>query len=821
MRKRSQILFCIIFLPVLCFAQLTKLTGKVTDAATNETLPLASIFFKGTTIGTNCDLDGKFSLETKNANDSLVIRMMGYKQKVVHVVKFKFQVINIALEPLSTVLKTVIITPGENPAIKFMRKVIANKKNNDREKLTAYQYEAYNKIQLDANNISEKFKDKKILRPFKFIFNYVDTSSVNGKTYLPIFISETLSDVFYRKDPKASIEKIKANKLSGINDPNYAQFLGDLIQNVNIYDNYINLFQKNFVSPVAGFGLEFYKYYLEDSARVDNRWCYKLTFRPKRKQEYTFSGTIWINDTTFAVKSIDMQMSHDVNINFINDLQLSQAYEQVNGYWMLVKDKMIADFNLLEKTKKQLGFYGTKTTTYRNFVLNQPKESKFYNQPVSSIVEKDALIKDDKYWTENRHEELSQKEKTIYHMIDTLEKMPVFNTYINVIQMVTSGYYYKGLVDWGPYMSTLSFNSLEGTRFRIGGHTSLDFSKKVQLTGHIAYGTQDKAFKYNAEVLYMLNKNPRMALGGSVRHDIEQLGTSLNAFREDFLLAALFRRSPANKLTMVDQYKINYDQEWFTGFLNTFSITHRKLFAPPIGPFVVRDEVTGNQISFPSISTTEFGINTRLAFGEKLILSEFDRTSLGAKYPILEIQYGYSPAKILGSQYEYTRLQFRTEHWFNILTWGWSKYTIEAGEVWGKVPYTLLKIHPGNETYMFDEYAFNLMNYYEFVSDKYVNFSYTHHFSGLFLNHIPLMRKLKWRELAWVKGVMGTISSENAKFNILPTGTSDLRKPYFEAGIGVENILRFIRVDGVWRLSHLDNPNAKKFGIMVSMVFDL
>ena len=821
MKKGIQIIILICLLPALSLAQLTKLTGKVTDAVTGETLPLASVNFKGTTIGTNCDLDGKYSLETKNAKDSLVFRMMGYKQKVLPVVKNKFQVINVSLDPLTTLLSTVVITPGENPAIKFMRKVIANKKNNDREKLDAYQYEAYNKIQLDANNISEKFKNKKILKPFKFIFNYVDTSSVNGKTYLPIFISESLSDVFFRKTPKASIEKVKANKLSGINDPSYAQFLGDLVQSVNIYDNYINLFQKNFVSPVAGFGLEFYKYFLLDSARVDNRWCYKVTFRPKRKQEYTFSGTLWINDTTFAVKSIDMQMSHDVNMNFINDLQLSQEYEQVNGYWMLVRDKMIADFNLLEKTKKQMGFYGTKTTTYRNFVLNQPKDSKFYSQPVSTVVEKDALVKDDKFWNENRHEELSVKEKTIYHMIDTLENMPVFNTYLNVIQMVTSGYYYHGLFDWGPYMSTISFNSLEGTRFRIGGHTSYDFSKKVQLTGHLAYGTQDKAFKYNAEVLWMLNKNPRRALGGGISHDIEQLGTGLNAFREDFLLAALFRRSPANKLSMVDQYKAYYDHEWFTGLLNTFSITHRKLYAPPSGPFVMRDQITGTQITHPSISTTEFGINTRLAIGERLIMGEFDRMSLGAKYPILEVQYGYSPAKLLGSQYEYHRLQLRTEHWFNILTWGWSKYTIEAGQVWGKVPYTLLKIHPGNETYMYDEYAFNLMNYYEFVSDKYVNFSYTHHFSGLFLNHIPLMRKLKWRELAWVKGVVGTISNENLNFNVLPAGTSDLRKPYFEAGVGVENILRFIRVDGVWRLSHLDNPNAKKFGIMVSMVFDL
>ena len=817
MEKSIRILFFIVLLPSLCFAQLTKLTGKITDATTGETLPMANIFFKGTSIGTTCDLDGKFSLETKKPGDSLIISMMGYKRKIVFIVKNKFQEINISLEPESYLLNAVVITPGENPALKFMRKVIANKKNNDRERLDAYQYEAYNKIQFDANNITEKFKNQRILKPFKFIFEYVDTSSVNGKTYLPIFLSESLSDVYYRKDPKAQIEKIKASKVSGINDPSISQFLGDLVQNVNPYDNYINLFQKNFVSPVAGFGLLYYKYLLLDSARIDNKWCYKVSFKPKRKQEYTFSGNLWVNDTTFAVKSIEMQMSHDVNINFINDLQISQEYEKIGDYWMLVRDKMVADFNILEGTKKKMGFYGTKTTTYRNFVLNQPKDSKYYNQPVTTIVEPDALKKNELFWNTARHEELSPKEKTIYHMIDTLEKLPVFNTYLNVIQMITSGYYYKGNFDWGPYMSTISFNDVEGTRFRIGGRTSNDFSTKVMLTGHVAYGTKDKAFKYNAEVMYILAKNPRRALGGGIKHDIEQLGTGLNAFREDFLLASVFRRSPANKLSMVDQYKVYYDHEWFTGFLNTFSITHRRLYAPSSGPFKVYN---GDTISHSSISTTEFGINARFAFGEKIIMGEFERTSLGAKYPIVEIQYGYSPAKSFGSKYEYHRLQVRTEHWFNILTWGWSKYTIEAGEVLGRVPYTLLKIHPGNETYMFDEYAFNLMNYYEFVSDKYLNFSYTHHFSGLFLNHIPLMRKLKWRELAWVKGVVGTISKQNKAFNDFPVGTSDLRQPYFEAGVGVENIFRFIRIDGVWRLSHLDNPNTKKFGIMASMVFD-
>ena len=151
---------------------------------------------------------------------------------------------------------------------------------------------------------------------------------------------------------------------------------------------------------------------------------------------------------------------------------------------------------------------------------------------------------------------------------------------------------------------------------------------------------------------------------------------------------------------------------------------------------------------------------------------------------------------------------------------GWSKYSIEAGKIWGKVPYPLLKIHPGNETYVYDETAFNLMNYYEFISDQYVSFYYTHHFVGAFFNKIPVFRKRKWREFAQVKGVIGNVTKENLAFSALPAGTYTTWKPYVEAGLGIENIFRIFRVDAVWRLSYYDHTNINKFGVLVSMQFD-
>jgi hypothetical protein len=822
-RHYPVIFACILMLSCLhSGAQVTKVRGKITDATTGEPMPFVNVYFKGTTVGATSDLDGFYSIETRAGSDTLIASSVGYGVVKTPVVRFRYQEINFPLIPNRIDLAEVVIVAGENPAEVILKKVIARKPDNNREKLDYYEYEAYNKIQVDANNLSEKFMNRKILKPFSFIFDYIDTSAINGKTYLPVFLSESLSDVYFRKSPSSSREIIKANRVSGIRDESVSQLLGDKVQQVNVYDNYITLFLKNFVSPAAGFGLLYYKYYLVDSAYIDGQWCYNLAFKPRRKQEFTFTGNMWIHDTTFAIRKVDMRIVNDANVNFINDLVLQQEYTLVRKqWWMLSREKLVVDFNFSEKDSAgTIGFYATKTTSYRNFSINEPRDKEFYNTPVSVLVDNHANEKTVEFWDESRHEELSRRENMVYQMVDTLKTLPIFNTWVDVIQMAITGYYVKGNMEWGPYMSTYSFNALEGNRFRLSGRTSNKFSTRIMLDGYTAYGTRDQQVKYGGGYMYMIDKNPRRVLGGSFKYDVEQLGQSQNAFREDFLLAALFRRNPADKLSMVRQYKSYYEHEWFTGFSNTFSLTQRSVWSAGRVPFAI--DCNGGDCSELTnvLRTTEFSLKTRFAYQEKFVSGEFERLSLGAKYPIVEMSYTYGAPGLFDSKFEFHRLQFGIRHWFNIMSWGWSKYSVETGKIWGRLPYPLMKIHPGNETYWFDESAFNLMNYYEFVSDQYISFDYTHHFVGFFFNKVPLMRKLKWREVAHIKGVMGNVTKKNLEYSDLPNGTHTTGKPYFEAGLGIENIFRFLRVDAVWRLSYLDHPNISKFGVMVSMHFD-
>ncbi|HNW96973.1 MAG TPA: DUF5686 family protein [Bacteroidales bacterium] len=792
--------------------------GKVIDSLTQQPMSFVNVYINGTTTGVRTDFNGEYAIEFNFNADSLTASFVGYTTVRKPIVLHKFQTINFALLENEISLKELVIHPTTNPAEILLKKVIENKKKNSGEDLQSYEYQAYSKIEFDANNISEKFKDSKMIKPFQFVFENIDTSTVNGKSYLPLFLTETLSDVYFRASPKSKKEIIKASRVSGVDNESIAQFLGDMYQDVDVYNNYVTIFDKNFVSPIANFGLAYYRYYLTDSTYFGKNWCYKIMFKPRRKQELTFTGYFWVADKSFAIKKFDMRIADDANINFINDLVTQQEFENINdSCWMVSVDKLIVDFNLVNNTKNNMGFYGTKTTSYKDYIFNKPKDDQFYNTPTNITVEEGASAKADTFWVAHRHDTLSKDEKAVYKMVDTLQTVKLFRTYVDVVKTIIMGYYVKGNIEWGPYFNIISFNDLEGARIRIGGRTSNDFSTKIMIDGHLAYGTKDQEFKYGGGFVYMLNKNPRRSIGAWYKYDIEQLGESQNSFITDNILASLLRRSPYDKLTMVKEFKSHYEHEWFNGFSNTIHFIHRDIYPLGITKFQF---INGGQLDeMNSITTSEIQLDTRFAYNEKFVFGEFERTSMGTEYPVLTLKYAYGIKGFWNGDYEYTRAQLGVEHWFNIGSFGWSKYILEAGKIWGTLPYPLLKLHEGNETWVFDDYAFNMMNYYEFVSDQYVTGYYVHHFDGLFLNKIPLMRKLKWRETASVRAAFGELSPKNNQTTTFPSCMTKLDKPYFEVSAGVENIFKLIKINAVWRLSHLDHLKAdgnkvNNFGIL-------
>ncbi len=816
--KLSIALFFIsIVLSVSLSAQTTKIRGKVTEKGSKEAVPFVNVVLKGTTAGTVTDFNGDYFIETKASSDSVVFSCLGYKTITAHIVKGSFQNLDIELEQVDFQLNEVIVLPGENPAHTLLKKVIAKKDVNNPKNINSYTYECYNKLQFDINNFDERYRKNKLMNKLQFVFDYVDTSAITGKTYLPFLLIESVSDNYYQSKPKLEREVIKASKISGTENESVAQFTGKMYQTYNIYDNTLDVFGQGFVSPISDYGTAFYKYYLIDSAFIDKNWCYQISFKPRRKQESAFTGFVWIADTSFAVKKVQIRIPDDANLNFVNDLVATADYKQVNdSVWLPEVDFLFIDFNLTDKTT---GFFGRKTTTYKNYEIDKPINSDIKSLKNNISVADDAMKKDETYWESARHIPLTKKEENIYAMVDSVQNLPIYKTFVDLLNLFINYYYVVGKVEVGPYYTLYSFNPIEGNRFRLGGRTSNSFSTKLMLSGHVAYGTRDGKFKYGAGALYMLDKEPRLSVGGNFENDIQQLGKSDNTFLSDNILSSLLSRHPNDKLTMVYKRKLFLEKEWIPGLSNTISFNHKRIIPGQNVPFNVKNGL--DTVAMGSVRTTEITLNTRFAFQEKFVEGEFERVSLGSEYPIVNFNISAGVPNVFKSRYNYLKLNLNVDHYVNTYPFGYFKYNLDAGKIFGKVPYPLLELHKGNETYSFDYSSFNMMNYYEFASDQYASLFLEHHFQGAFLNKIPLLRKLKWREVVSAHGLVGSIDDKNRSTMIFPQGLHSVREPYFEASAGVENIFKFLRVDVMWRLNHLDHEDVSPVGIraMLQIIF--
>ena len=811
--------FLFLLVSLFSFSQKTKVYGTVIDKITKETMPFVNISFKGTKIGFTSDIDGNFKIETYYASDSLVFSYIGYLPYTVKINRDKSQKILVELSQSDLMLESVEIVGDrnkENPAHILIRNVIRNKRINNRVKLDAYQYEVYNKIEFDINNFGDKFRKRKMFKSVDFVFDMIDTST--GKPYLPVFIVESLSDYYYTRKPKRKKEFIKAAKISGVENKSISQFLGDMYQNINIYDNTLDIFDRRFISPLNNSALFHYNMYITDSAFIGKSWCYKLEFMPKRSSELTLKGEMWINDTTYAVKQIEADISENANINFVNSYHLKQTFEQVeNEVWMMILDETIADINPLE-SEKQVGFYGRKTTSYQNFVINKPKEDGFYSKGLNVVVLDSSENKSQEFWDENRHISLSKKEKEIYKMIDTLKEIPMLKMQYEIMKVLVSGYKTIGPIEIGPYYSLHTSNPIEGFRVQFGIRTSNDFSTKLMLEANAAYGFLDERLKYNFRTFAFVTKKPRRYFDIKYKNDVSQFD------KNDFfgsssqnLIAMLFRRNPYNKLVNTEGFNVLYFNEWKEGFSNT--LTFRNYEIRTLGDILKFSRTSGSVTATRnSLFASEVSLGMHYAKNEKFISGEFLRQSLSTSSPVFDLDITFGLKNILNSSYEYQKIKLSVKDRIYLGYLGNFFYKFEIGKLFGNVPYPFLFMHEGNETRGSYKYGFNAMNIGEFMSDEYVSLIVQHHFEGLFLNRIPLLKRLKWREVIVGKAIYGRLNDRHLEVMDLPYFTSSLKeKPYIEASAGIENIFRVFRIDLLWRINYIDNTyeniDVLRFGV--------
>lgn len=811
------LLFLLLF-PLFALSQTTKVEGTVTDAITGEVMPFVTVRFQNAKVGTITDTLGKYSIETYYATDSLVFSFSGYLRVTIHVELDKEQLIDVMLPILTANYEEVVVkAPDEFPSTILHKKVIANKPINNKEKLEAYEYEVYNKIQLDINNLNDKFEDRGIVKRLDLITNYLDSAD-DGTNFLPVILSESVSDYYFKKNPKKKREIVKASRITGIDNLELNQFMGDMYLDINIYDNSIDMFNKSFISPVATYARNFYRFYLEDSMFIDNYWCYKLTFTPKKTGDMTFEGEMWIHDTTYAVKSFKANISPWTNINYVQDLLIHHEFEQVAPeVWMLTSEKMFADIKLTRKTGL-MGLYGRRHSTRHNYRINQEKDVDFYKTNTTVEVLDSANMRSDEYWAKVRHEPLAPKEIGIDNMVDSLNNLKFFKTLKNLVYFVSTGYYPLNKVELGSAFSLFSFNPIEKFRLGLALRTSNNFSRRLELGGRIAYGFRDEKFKYGASVRFNISPKKRGMLNAYYNYDIEQIGTSSTAASVGSTFGTLFRTGPMDKLTFVEKVGINLEKDIRKDVILFGGFEWKEYTALGIANYVRPDFETGMHDTIKRIQTTEFTLRYRWAKNEEFISGAFDRTSVRSKFPIISVQGIFGVRGLFGADYNYQKFDLFIEHIAKLGVMGRLKYQLNVGYIHGRAAYPFLKVHEGNQSYWLATNAFNKMNFFEFISDRYASILLEHHFDGAIFDRIPLIKKAKFRLVVTGRGLFGAISDRHSTEMILPSFTKSFgNTPYVEVGMGIENILKVIRVDVFWRLTHLDPgvqvTDLKAFGL--------
>jgi hypothetical protein len=799
----------------------TTVSGKVTDAETGDPIPFANVLLVGTEAGAATDFEGYFSITTDAAADSIRVSYVGYGPLSKLLQRGEEQTVNFQLLPTAYGLSEFVFQAGENPAYPIMRQVVANKAKHDKRNLKAYESDNYTKVEIDIDQISDKLKQKRVMSKVTAVLDSIKVlTDDEGKRILPVFLSETVSKFYFRDQPKLSKEEILNTRVSGVgitDGTTVSQLTGSVFQEYNFYKNWLTILEKDFVSPIADGWKGFYDYDLSDSVMVGEDLCYVLQVYPLREQDLAFSGTIWIKKEDYSLKQVDLTIPKEANLNFVEQIKIQQELvPTAEGPSLPHKSRVLVKISQL--TPGTAGILAKFYTSSQNIRVGEPRPTSFFNKTID--LKTDSAFEDD-YWEKQRHDPLSEEELLVFQMVDTLKNIPVIKFYSESLLFLASGYHPVGKLDLGPWTGLFNYNNIEGVRLGIGARTNYKFSKKWVFEGYVAHGFADQEWKYDASVTRILDRNKWTTVTLRSQKEIDQVGLKLDDLQNNAVFLAANRFGTLRRPYYSHDQSFTFQRDLFKGFTFSGSLKHAK-FEPVYDFHFLEKDSREFRDRF---QYTEAKVSLRYGRDEVFLINDNYRISLDpSRWPVFTFDYAKGiPA--LGGDISYDKYSLSVYQKLNMGMLGVSRYELNGGMIAGEVPYPLLENHLGNETLFYTTAAYNLMDFFEFASDRYASLRYRHHFEGFLLNKIPLIKKLKWRAVANANVLYGSVSDKNILNSptvgpqgqdLTTFGKLDPSVPYVEVGYGIENIFKFFRVDAFHRLTYLDEPGTRKFGIKVS-----
>ncbi len=833
----------LMFMSLVINAQII-LRGTVVDEYENP-LPFVNVIIKGTTQGTTTDDEGRFAFRTKKNRGVLEISFVGFQTQTIKVSR-KTKYLNIVLKEGTDVLEEVIVVTKpkkrlkkkENPAYRILKEIWKRKRKNGVDLVNHYQFKKHKTIEIGLNNLDTAFIKSIFKDQYKQAISEIQYDSDGINYYIPIYLSEQVSKVYGNNESNKVREDIEAEKAEGLGAQGFVfDRMAMTFQNIDVFRNNITLLRKSFVSPLSTDGFATYDYVLYDSIVKNDKKLYNIYFFPIRDQDLAFKGNFWVADKAFTIKKLRMQVVKGANLNFVRGLTFEKEFEVRNdSIYIPTRNAYEGDFTFLDKNDANKGLTIKKTINYEDYLLDKPLPESFYDFK-NIKIRPDQYYKSEEYWKKEEKED----NKDTYKLITSVKSKKRIKKITGFINTISSGYINVDTlnIQFGPFWTALANNEVEGLRTRIGFRTFKTKDDRFRLSGHVAYGTKDKEFKYGLEAKYLLSYKPRIAVSAAYQNDIEQLGSSLfnttQLLGNTFGSTALFSRGNNFFLSNVEKYATNFDYAINNNLRVGFNLSHSRISSASPENFSVSYRENPGDVNFVS-SVTDVASDIYVSFTPgRFVYGLGVEQRFGRNvFPSIVLNYRHGYKGVLNGTHDYDRIQIKYNQPILLGKFGLLDTTVEGGKTFGQVPVSLMNVIPANQSFSLVPNTFSLLNFYDFVTDTYVSTHLEHHFNGFILNRIPLVRKLNLRSLLTFRAAYGTVSDGNRALNdgvINSVGTENIQynapnKVYYEYGFGFENIgygnLRFLRVDAIWRSNYRAPANSiavptPKFAIRIGI----
>ena len=691
---------------------------------------------------------------------------------------------------------------------------------HDPEMARAWSVGLYSKVEMAASHLDWLVNSFLLRKSLGFVHDYSDTSAISGQKFIPIMISETRSDFYHSLEPQIDREVIRSNRISGADADNVmSQFSGDGVLKANFYRNFIHIFDFDVPSPVAAENQVFYNYLFRDSLEVNGRMTYRVRFLPKKDiTAPMFEGEMNIDAEDFAVESIKATLARSSNVNWIRYLVLDIKNRRLpDGTWFYGTEELDLDFSPTHGK-----FTAVELLGHRQVFFDTPE--------IGPVTDPDALAsknaiemktmteQDDEWWEEARSAPLTDHEAGVYEMVDRVQASTPYKVVYSLTDMFSTGYLQNRDIGigFGPWARTITFNDTEGLRTQLGFRTTKEWSTFYRLSGYVAYGWKDHEFKGRGTAEFMFRRDLTRKLTLQYKKDFAQLGQGSGLLKENNIFNSILAKSSYNKQSMVQSIKAEYNHEFTPSFNSYTLVENRRMWGNDEVPLMRQDGTLD-----PWFDSNLLRFKGRFSIDETVSRGVFTKSFVYTRYPVLSLSLGVGQWGDDWKNNLYIRPEFMLDWSMAAGPAGSGMLHIDGGAIFGDVPYPLLRVHEGNETMFHNRLSFACMDYYEFASDRWLSFFYEHNFNGLLLGRIPLIKKLKLREMVSFRGAWGTISQENLNgpYQLLPITDSIGMVPYLEAGVGISNIFHIVRLDTFWKLTHRDSGRNFAFTIGIDLDF--